>query len=95
MAQVDKLNYLPLLFWFVLLFVAIYIVILTRFLPMLYSMLKTRRLFFSMVFNRIKKYSSSLFFTHYVLLKLVYLSYVQTFSLKLLNSRQAVSNIVK
>jgi hypothetical protein len=46
MSQVDKVVYIPLLFWFIILFLGLYLVVYSYFLPLLFSSFKTRRLFF-------------------------------------------------
>lgn len=89
MAQVDKLNYLPLLFWFIVLFLAIYLTCLKRFLPMLYAILKIRRLYYFFVFKRVRKYSRTLYFTHYILTKFVYLLLKYKAAYNVLNTRHA------
>ena len=45
MSQVDKLNYVPLLIWFIVFFVFLYIVIFCKFLPLAYSILFVRTKF--------------------------------------------------
>lgn len=54
MAQVDKLNYFPNLFWFILLFILTYFIMFCYILPFLYSSLKTRNLFYSLLIRNIK-----------------------------------------
>lgn len=54
MAQVDKLNYFPNLFWFILLFILTYFIIFCYILPFLYSSLKTRNLFYIKLIKNIK-----------------------------------------
>ena len=51
MSQVDRLVYIPLLFWFIILFVGLYLIIYCYFLPMFYTVFKTRRLFFFNLFQ--------------------------------------------
>ena len=46
MSQVDKLNYLPLLFWFLILILIFYFLVFSFLLPLLFSSLKTRGIFF-------------------------------------------------
>lgn len=46
MSQVDKLVYLPLLFWFVVLFLSLYFLVFCYLLPLFFTAFKTRRLFF-------------------------------------------------
>jgi len=45
MSQVDKLNYVPLLVWFIILFAVLYIVIFCKFIPLAYSILFVRTKF--------------------------------------------------
>lgn len=45
MSQVDKLNYVPLLIWFIVFFVLLYVVIFCKFLPLAYSILFVRTKF--------------------------------------------------
>lgn len=54
MAQVDKLNYFPNLFWFILLFILTYFIMFCYILPFLYSSLKIRNLFFNLLIRNIK-----------------------------------------
>lgn len=49
MSQVDKLNYLPLLFWFILAFSFFYILIFSFFLPLVFGGLKVRGFFFHLL----------------------------------------------
>jgi len=46
MSQIDKVIYIPLLFWFWILFISFYFFIFSYFLAFLYSTLKLRNLFF-------------------------------------------------
>src|ERR1044072_9221275 len=46
MSQVDKLVYVPLLFWFVVLFLSLYFLVFCYLLPLFFTAFKTRRLFF-------------------------------------------------
>jgi hypothetical protein len=46
MSQVDFVIYIPLLFWFVILFIIFYILMYIYIIPLLYSTLKVKRLFF-------------------------------------------------
>jgi hypothetical protein len=46
MSQVDKLVYVPLLFWFVVLFFLLYVGVFCYLLPLFFGAFKTRRLFF-------------------------------------------------
>ena len=45
MSQVDKLNYVPLLIWFIVFFVLLYVVVFCKFLPLAYSILFVRTKF--------------------------------------------------
>jgi len=63
MSQVDKVNYLPLLFWFVILFFVFYFIIFTFILPMLYTTLKVRQLFF---FELILEVKNKFLFNHFI-----------------------------
>ena len=45
MSQVDKLNYVPLLVWFIIFFALLYIVIFCKFLPLAYTILFVRTKF--------------------------------------------------
>jgi len=47
MSQVDFIIYLPLLFWFIVLFVIFYLLMYLYIIPLLYSTLKVKELFFS------------------------------------------------
>jgi len=54
MAQVDKINYIPLLFWFIILILLFYVITFTFIIPMLYNALKVRQLFFLELIAAIK-----------------------------------------
>lgn len=45
MSQVDKLNYVPLLVWFVILITLLYLVVYVHFLPLAYSIVYIRTKF--------------------------------------------------
>lgn len=45
MSQVDKLNYVPLLIWFIIFFAFLYMVIFCKFLPLAYTILFVRTKF--------------------------------------------------
>lgn len=45
MSQVDKLNYVPLLVWFVILITLLYMVVYVHFLPLAYSIVTIRTKF--------------------------------------------------
>lgn len=55
MAQVDKLNYLPLLFWFIIFFILIYFLITVRIIPYVYIILKSRSRFYKKLLFIIKR----------------------------------------
>jgi len=55
MAQVDKLNYIPLLFWFVILFSMIYILIMKRITPYFFSIFKARKKYYWKILRFIKR----------------------------------------
>lgn len=46
MSQIDKANFIPNLFWFLVLFFFLYLYIVACFLPMIYQSLKIREFFF-------------------------------------------------
>jgi hypothetical protein len=46
MSQVDKLNYLPMILWFVIFLVVFYFMIFSFILPLIFSSLSVRFLFF-------------------------------------------------
>jgi len=54
MAQVDKLNYFPNLVWFLLLFLLFYSLIFSFVVPLIFSSLKTRKLFLNKLLIDIK-----------------------------------------
>lgn len=51
MSQVDRLVYVPLLFWFVILLLLLYFVVYSYFLPLFFTAFKVRRLFFYNLVN--------------------------------------------
>lgn len=54
MAQVDFVNYFPILFWFYIIFIAYYLINYSFVLPSIYSTLKIRRNIYISYFIRIK-----------------------------------------
>ena len=87
MSQVDKVNYLPLLFWFIILFIIFYIAILIFFIPLLHSSLKVRQLFFyKNIFNILTIYRNvtyiSYFFNNidFSFTKFFYYNYILVFN---------------
>jgi hypothetical protein len=67
MSQVDKLNYIPLLFWFIILMGLLYIIVFLLFIPLVYTILKTRQNFFEEILVSTKA-SNQLFNILFVLL---------------------------
>ena len=53
MTQVDFVVYIPLLFWFVILFVMFYILMYIYIIPLLFSTLKVKQLFFSYLMDNL------------------------------------------
>jgi len=51
MSQIDKLNFVPHLFWFVVLFFIFYFLIFSYILPLIYQTLKVRELFLTFIIN--------------------------------------------
>ena len=51
MSQIDKLNFIPHLFWFVILFGIFYFLIFSYILPLIYQTLKVRKLFLNFIIN--------------------------------------------
>jgi len=51
MSQIDLLNFLPHLIWFVSLGLVFYFLIFSFILPMIFESLKLRRLFFNFLFD--------------------------------------------
>lgn len=51
MSQIDKLNYIPHLFWFILLFFIFYFLIFSYILPLIYQTLKVRELFLNFIIH--------------------------------------------
>ena len=66
MTQVDFVVYIPLLFWFVILFIIFYILMYIYIIPLLFSTLKVKQLFFSYLMDNI--YISNLFLEVYYFL---------------------------
>lgn len=46
MSQIDRLNFVPHLFWFIILFLVFYFLIFSYLLPVLFQSMETRSLFF-------------------------------------------------
>lgn len=51
MSQIDKLNYIPLLFWFLIFFSFFYFILVIYVLPLIFSALRVRSLFFNHLLN--------------------------------------------
>jgi len=47
MSQIDKLNFLPNLFWFLVLFIVFYFLIFSYILPLIFQSLQLRSIFFA------------------------------------------------
>lgn len=62
MSQIDKFNYFPILFWFILLFVLFYSFIFLSILPLIYSGLSVRKFFYVDLLLRIVSKSVLLVF---------------------------------
>lgn len=56
MAQVDKVSYLPLLFWFLVFFLIIYISVGFFFVPKTFAIIKIRTLYLRRLFLRFWKF---------------------------------------
>jgi hypothetical protein len=84
MSQVDIVTYIPLLFWFIILFIIFYILMYIYIIPLLFSTLKVKNLFFSFLMENL--YISNLFletyyflndkFLHKHILKILKLTYI-------------------
>lgn len=55
MAQIDRVIYFPMLVWFIILFLLFYFVIYFMFLPVIYTSLKGRSLFFLELITLLKR----------------------------------------
>jgi hypothetical protein len=53
MTQVDFVVYIPLLFWFVILFIVFYALMYIYIIPLLFSTLKVKQLFFSFLMTNL------------------------------------------
>jgi hypothetical protein len=53
MAQIDKLNYVPLLVWFLVFFVFFYFYLLIYVLPFIFGALRVRALFFNYLVDKL------------------------------------------
>lgn len=63
MSQIDKVNYIPVLFWFVVLFIAFYALIYSFTLPLLYSVKQMReKVYKSSIQGFIQVKANDLFF---------------------------------
>ena len=71
MAQADKLNYLPLLFWFIFIFLFFYFIINIFILPLLFSIFKVKKY----LLNKSSFLSYHLFFSLKLvnILKIIYI----------------------
>lgn len=59
MSQIDKIIYLPLLFWFIILILFLYFFVFSYFFSIFLSILKVRIIFYKEIrSNSIKKYSN-------------------------------------
>jgi len=56
MSQIDKLNFVPHLFWFIILFLLFYFLVFSYFLPLVYQTLKVRRFFLNFVMKTVVLY---------------------------------------
>lgn len=62
MSQIDKVNYIPVLFWFIVLLVVFYIVVFTLTLPLLYSAMEMRVKVFSFLGENVLNLKASSLF---------------------------------
>ena len=53
MSQLDKLNYLPILFWFLVFFFIMYFLLFSYILPLIFGSLKVRELFYRQLLDEI------------------------------------------
>lgn len=58
MSQIDKLNFVPHLFWFIFLFFIFYFLIFSYILPLIYQTLKIRELFLNLIINESLLYNN-------------------------------------
>lgn len=67
MSQVDKVNYFPLLFWFIILFLVFYALLYIFFIPLVHSSLKVRRLFFGQgIYDFLNLYKNINFIIYFI-----------------------------
>lgn len=79
MSQIDKLNYVPLLFWFLIFFVFLYFYLVSYILPFIFGALRTRVFFFNYLVDELLygvffSYSVKFFFSnssHYSIVNFV------------------------
>ena len=64
MSQIDKLNFLPHLFWFFVLFGIFYFIVFSYILPMIFQALETRSIFFYALLE--DSFSGNIFFQFFV-----------------------------
>lgn len=76
MAQIDKLNYLPLLCWFLVLFILLYFYLFTQILPLVFSALHTRGLFFRDLLREASLVSNFFFFLCFCAKDLVFFRFI-------------------
>jgi hypothetical protein len=97
MSQVDFVIYLPLLFWFLIFFIIFYILLYIYIIPLLYSALKVRQLFFISLISDLSFYNFllDLFkfneYTYFKKLNLILLKY--SFLIKYFWHYQNIKNI--
>jgi hypothetical protein len=74
MSQIDKIIYIPLLFWFIGLILLLYFIIFTLFLSTILTSMKLRVLYYKDLVSEVKLDNRQLFFVNY-LLGLLYRNY--------------------
>lgn len=99
MSQVDLVIYIPLLFWFVILFVMFYVLMYVYIIPLLFSTLKVKQLFFVDLMNNIS--ISNLFLDIYFFLnnkniqKSFYKNLKSTFIIKYFYNFNCIWKLIK
>jgi len=89
MSQIDKLNFIPHLFWFLVLFFLFYFFIFSYILPLIYQSLKVRELFLTFIINE-----SLLYDIFYSTVTIVYsLSFFRIFGRTFVNFFKSIRNI--
>jgi len=91
MSQIDKIIYIPLLFWFIILIIILYFIIFSYFFSIFLTILKVRIIFYKDIKNNcIKKYINIIYI--YILNNMLYTS-LNTLNINYINKINMLKNI--